>query len=87
VHPQADRREHAERLRDLRVATPIRPPQIDRRARVELDERLASAAPADEHRGPREPQRVERIRPAEVAARSLLREREGGGDAAAREVV
>jgi hypothetical protein len=54
---------------------------------VELDERLASTAPAGEDRRPSRPERVERIRPAEVVARGLLRQCEGGVDATCREVV
>ena len=85
VRAETDRAEDTQRLRDQGVAATVHPAHVNRRASVQLDERLPTTTSSHQDPRPSPPQGIEGIRPAEVDARGGLRQREGRVDASARE--
>jgi hypothetical protein len=82
-----DRAEDPDGLGDQRMRAAVEPAHVDRGARVQLDERLAPAHAPGERAGPTPPERVERVRPAEAAARRRRQQGDRRIDAPAREGV
>ena len=87
LRARLDRGEDPERLGGARVAAAVEPAHVERRARVQLRDRLPAATAADERPRPVPPQPVEGVGTTKAGARGRLAEGQRGVEAAVREGV